>query len=71
MPELDPGDIDIMAIVVIPLEEEEEEELMEARSEVLVSMAMLALGGELAELGMAAIEGMESIAMAIAGGMVI
>ena len=36
--------IDIMAIVVIPLYEEE---LMDALSEVLVSMAMLALGGEL------------------------
>ena len=41
-----------MSIGVVSLEEEEEEELMEARSEVLVSMAMLALGGELAVLGM-------------------
>lgn len=41
-----------MAILGIPLEEEEEEELMAARSEALVSMAMLALGGELAVLGM-------------------
>ena len=37
----EPGAIDIMAIVVIPLEEE----LMEALSEVLVSIAMLELGG--------------------------
>lgn len=39
----EPGDIAIIAIVVIPLEEE----LIEALSEVLVSMAMLELGGVL------------------------
>lgn len=58
-----------MAIVVIPLEEE----LIEALSEVLVSMAMFELGGELGfeesldsegltMLGIAVIVGMVSIA---------
>lgn len=66
--ELEPGDIDIMAIVVIPLEEE----LIEALSEVLVSMAMFELGGALGfeesldpgldMLGMAVMEGMASTA---------
>lgn len=55
-----------MAIVVIPLEEE----LIEALSEVLVSMAMFELGGELGFEESLGPEGLTMLGIAVIVGMV-